>query len=112
MNAVAVRSWPKYLLDLPEDLRTCVSEEAEMLSLSLAETIRRVLCARYRMKCDPVWPAPGQDGFTGPMENRRFVLRVHPKLFAAIKRAAARKEITMKEEILRALNDHYERLAA
>jgi hypothetical protein len=97
-------SWPTYLLtDIPEDVRAAISQEAAELDLSVAEVVRRILCARYEMECEPVARTSRQPD----LGARTFLLRVHPDLFDAIKQDAAEREVTMKAVIMEALRAHY-----
>lgn len=120
-KAGGVRTWPMYTFHapraaadgkqarihsaMPEWIREAISEEAEELNLSLADTIRQTLCARFRLDCQP-------QGFGYYSERDQgavgLVIRVHPDLFAAIKVEAERSQRTMRAVILETLETHYE----
>lgn len=112
-----VRSWPAYLLTgLPPELRQAISEEAQASNLSVAETVRQILCARYRLECEPVRQY-GDVGYVPERDqgNPTILLRVQPALFGRIRAHSARfkrQKKSMRALILEALEDHYERRAA
>ena len=117
MGRVTVRSWPTYLLtDLPPELRQAITEEAAAGNLSVAETVRQILCARYRLECEPVRQY-GDVGYVAERDqgNRTILLRVSPALFSRIRAHSARftrRKKSMRALIVEALEDHYERRAA
>lgn len=110
---VSVRSWPVYRLALPPALRSAISAEARELDLSLAETVRRILCSRYRMECEPVTLAIG--GSVGYHAERDLghpvlLLRLPPALYRRVQahsRRFTRNPRTVRRLILDALEEHY-----
>jgi hypothetical protein len=111
----SVRAWPSYILNgVPVNLRSAISEEARERDVSIAEVVRRILCERYKMECEPVTLRRGGSVGYDPEKDagaQRIIIRVHPQLFRKIRRDAARRGITMKRAIMQSLEKHYEREA-
>ena len=101
---MSVRKWPSYLITpLPETLRDAVEADAEENGESMSEVMRQILCGHYRLRCESV------ERFGGPKPegSDRFVLRMQPELFRALKRDAAKHHTTMKALVLETLSAHY-----
>lgn len=101
---MAVTKWPSYLITrIPDDLRSALEEDAEESGTSLAEIMRRILCAHYGLDCEQV------ERFGGPAieGSDRFVLRLQPDLFSAIKKDSAKSGETMRTLLLEILSSHY-----
>ena len=86
-----VREWPTYLLrDIPEATRAALEEDAELNGVSLAETMREILCAHYALDCEPVETFGRPPAYTVGTDT--MILRVQPELFKAIKEDAGKAD--------------------
>ena len=107
----SVTSWPAYLLwNIRPDLRAAISEEARELDISLAETVRRILCEHYDLECEPVTlRRGGQVGYDAARDkgHLQLLLRLQPALLDAIRQDAAEAERSMRGRIMDALDAHY-----
>jgi len=105
-----VRNWPVYNLHrqggMPAHIREQIEQESEAENMSMAEVVRRILCAHWQLECEPVeqvnYPRPEKRKGTQMM-----IVRVQPELFSAIKDESIRDEVTMKALIIGALEAHY-----
>lgn len=106
----SVRSWPVYLLwNIPPDLRSAISTEARQLDISIRETIRRILCARYDLDCEPVTLRRG--GMVGYDKSRdtghpSIYLPLQPSLREALDEDTSPRR-KKRDAIMEALTDHY-----
>lgn len=106
---MSVRRWPSYLITrLPDALREAIEADAEESYTSMSEVMRQILCAHYELRCESV------DRFGGPKPqgSDRFVLRVQPELFRAIKRDAEKSGTVMRTLMIDVLEAHYATEAA
>ncbi len=107
----SVTSWPAYLLwNIRPDLRAAISQEARELDISLAETVRRILCEHYGLDCEPVTLRRG--GMVGYNRERdkghlQLLLRLQPALFDQIRLDAQIEQRSMRGRIMDALDAHY-----
>jgi hypothetical protein len=107
---MSVLDWPSYLLQrIPTELRAAISDDAREHDLSVADTIRSVLCAHYGLDCPPRGTGYNDRG-TKDAGAERLVLRVQPELFDAIK--ADTSEQNMRATILKILEAHYQEAPA
>ena len=104
-----VRTWPQYVLHrqggIPEQLRKKISRDAKKRKVSLAGTIRQILCSHFDLECPPERAAYDRVRDEGA---RSFVLRSPPDLFQAIKEEAETSGRTMRAVIIETLEAHYE----
>jgi hypothetical protein len=92
---------PSYLLNgIPAQLRQALAEEAQARDLSLADTMRSILCSHYALDCPPRGSGYNRRRDEG---SQQMLLRVSPDLFAAIKEEAAEADLTMRQIILNVL---------
>lgn len=95
---------PSYLLNgIPTALRRALSARAAEDDLSLADTIRSVLCAHYGLDCPP--RGRGYDA-ARDLGTEQMLVRVSEELFQAIKIEAQEWDETMRAVILRVLETH------
>ena len=108
MDKDSVRSWPAYVLHrkggIPEPLRAAISADAAEQNLSLADTIRGILCAHYALDCPPRGSGYDSDRDGGA---QMMVLRLQPALFKALNRDAKKRKQSLRSLILTALEAHY-----
>ncbi len=101
-------SWPALKIKkFPPDLRAALQAEAGLRNDSIADVVRRHLCARYDLDCPPrSWlhhpRPPGPD----------LYIRLQPKLKRALMREAAETGVSVRSIILQELGSVYERTAA
>jgi hypothetical protein len=109
---MSVLDWPSYLLQrIPTELRAAISDDAREHDLSVADTIRSVLCAHYSLDCPPRGTGYNDRG-TKDTGAERLVLRVQPELFQVIKDDAGFNGATMRAIILDILEVHYQEAPA
>lgn len=100
--------WPTYLLkNIPPEVRTGI-EQDEHLEGSMAEVIRRILCAHYDLDCEFV---VARNKFIRVAGTDTMVLRLQPELWKQIKWESKRREVTTRTVIIDALEAHYLRSA-
>lgn len=96
---------PAYVLDnIPPAVRAGISDAASEANLSLADTIRAALCARFQLECPPIGKGyeRARDGGA-----TRMVLRVDQELFDAIKEEAYESSRSMRAVILDVLEGQF-----
>jgi hypothetical protein len=98
------------LRDMGVDLRRAVVKEARSRKLPLNEVIREILCAYYRLGCTPIVGKQRKDVWR--KDNTTMLLELQPELFHAIKSDAQVSFRSMRQCILDALEDHYDREVA
>lgn len=100
---MSVRKWPTLSnLILSEELRGALKEEREESGLSMAELMRQVLCAHYKLRCEDI------DSFGGKQPGEgEFTLRVSPELFHALQRDKKKRGAAMRRLVLEILEAHY-----
>jgi hypothetical protein len=110
---MSVLDWPSYLLQrIPTELRAAISDDAREHDLSVADTVRSVLCAHYSLDCPPRGSGYNDRG-TKDAGAERLVLRVQPELFNAIKADCAQGYgKSMRATILEILEAHYQEAPA
>jgi hypothetical protein len=103
---MTVAQWPAYLLrGVPHDLRTQLSERADTDDVSLADVIRQALCWHYDMDCDyqSFRYQPKLDG-----GGDVILIRLQPKLWAAMKKETRARYGAFRQLILEALTEYLE----
>lgn len=105
MTSGGVLTWPAYLLtNIPIPIRLSLSAQAEQDDVSVADTIRNILCTHYELDCPPV--SAGGYRTSRDKHHTNLLLRVQPDLFRAIKRDAKRQRRTMRHIIMTILAEH------
>lgn len=100
---VSVRSWPVLPnLTLSDELRDALEEEREEWGVSMAEQMRRILCAHYDLRCEQV------DYFGGKQPGGgNFTLRVSPEVFRALNRDKQASGRSMRRLVLDIVSEHF-----
>jgi hypothetical protein len=105
---MSVTQWPAYVLHrkggIPGKLRKKISRDARKQNLSVADTIRRILCAHYGLNCPPRGLGYDRDRDEG---NPMVLVRMQPELFSMLKLDAKESERSLREIIIETLEDHY-----
>lgn len=103
-------SWPQVKIkNFPANLRAELQAEAALRNDSLADVVRRHLCARYGLECPPKsWAHLPTRQHPGP----NLYLRLQPKLKRALMAESAETGVAARSIILDELGSHYEALAA
>lgn len=102
-----VADWPTYLLkNIPESERRSLSASAAAQNVSVSDIVRGLLCARYRMSCPAESYGYDADKDTGAAT---ILLRLQPKLSAALEREQARTGHAKRRIILETVTSHYEK---
>lgn len=100
-----VADWPAYLLkDIPAFEREQLSASAADQDVSVSDVVRGLLCARYKLNCPAAsygYNAAHDEGGT------TILLRLQPKLAAALDREAARTRNPRRRIILNTIAAHY-----
>jgi predicted HicB family RNase H-like nuclease len=100
-----VGDWPTYLLNgVPDSERRLLSASAAAQNTSVSDVVRSILCARYRMICPRESYYYDAERDTG---STTLLLRLQPKLDAALKRHAARTGRSRRRLILETITSHY-----
>lgn len=96
-----VRTWPAYhLTDIPPEIRSFLSEQAQERDLSVSDVIRGALCRRFRLTCPPV--SRGYDSKdTGGTAN--LLLRLQPKLRYRLLSVSEQQGKTVRDIIIETL---------
>jgi hypothetical protein len=100
---MSVREWPRLPnLSLTEELRDALEEEREESGASMAEQMRRILCAHYDLRCEQV------DYFGGKQPGGGdFTLRVSPEVFRALNRDKQKSGRSMRRLVLDIVSEHF-----
>lgn len=102
-----VADFPRYLLtDIPPEHRAWLSVQAADQDISVADIIRRHLCARYRLDCPPE-----SYGYRAAFDKQTttMVLRLQPRLAQRLERDVARTGRSKRSIILDTIKTSYER---
>ncbi len=104
MNRKKATTWPTYLLrDIPAPLLAAILEEATLRNDNVQDTVRRILCDRYRLDCPRIHTRHRKERGSSPT----ILLRLQPKLKKALDREAARTGVAVRLVILDALDAHF-----
>lgn len=96
---------PYLLTGLPESERRFLTASAAARNISIADVVRSILCARYRLVCPQVsthYNAAKDSGTTTTL-----LLRLHPNLDAKLKRERTRTGRSQRRLIIEAITSHY-----
>ena len=101
-----VRAWPTYFLKrIPAELKTSLNEDAETRDVSVADVIRMILCAHYRLDCPP-----RSRSFEGGIHKhtQNTILRLQPGLWRALKDDQKISGRPVRDLIITTLEKHYD----
>ncbi len=97
---------PYLLKDVPLSERRLLSSTAAARNISVADVVRSILCARYRLVCAQESTYYSAEKDTG---STTLLLRLHPNLDAKLKRERARTGRSQRRIILETIQSHYKK---
>ena len=100
------RAWPTYFLKrVPDQLKDNLNTDAETRDVSVADVIRMILCAHYRLDCPP-----RSTMFHGGIRphTQNTILRLQPGLWRALKDDQKISGRDLRDLIITTLEKHYD----
>ena len=97
---------PYLLKDIPESERRLLSATAAAPNISVADLVRSILCARYRLDSAQQSTNYNTEKDTG---STTLLLRLHPNLDAKLKRERARTGRSQRRIIIETITAHYKK---